>query len=129
MKNWKKHSITLITTLVIAAPYLVMAASSESSTLSNPFGSSTPNEPIYIIARIIQALLGVVGAVTLLVFIWGGFKLIFSGGEEDKITKGKSTLVWAVIGLAIILASYSILDYTFNLLQTAASPVVTTTTK
>ncbi len=127
MKTWKKHSITLITTLVIVAPYLVMAAGSESSSLSNPFGSSNTNEPIYIIARIIQALLGVVGAVTLLVFIWGGFKLIFSGGEEDKITKGKSTLVWAVIGLAIILASYSILDYTFNLLQTAASPVVTPT--
>lgn len=119
---WKKYSLVLVSFTATAVPFIVKAAN-ESATLSNPFGSNTPSEPIIIIARVIQALLGVVGAVTLLIFIWGGFQMIFSGGVEEKITKGRSTLVWAVIGLAIILASYSILDYTFTLFQNAAGPV------
>lgn len=92
------------------------------SVLEAPFGDSTSQqEPILIVATVIQVLLGFVGAATLLVFIWGGFHLIFSGGNEEKITKGKSTLVWAVIGLAIILSSYAILQYTFNTFKTVAS--------
>lgn len=92
-----------------------------SSTLTPPFGTaSTQQEPVFIIATIIQVLLGFVGAATLLVFIWGGFNLIFSGGEAEKINKARSTLLWAVIGLAIILSSYAILQYTFSAFQTAS---------
>ncbi len=109
--------IAIGTVWASATPLIVRA---ETAVLSNPFGSDTPSEPIYIIARITQAVLGVVGAITLLVFIYGGFKLIFSGGNEEKINKGRSTLLWAVIGLAIILSSYAILDYTFSLFQAAA---------
>lgn len=94
------------------APFMMRAAT---DTLAPPFGSSTTQqEPVLIIATIIQVLLGFVGAATLLVFIWGGFNLIFSGGEAEKINKARSTLVWAVIGLAIILSSYAILQYTFS---------------
>ena len=105
--------------VVIGALVVPFAVQAQQRYLAAPFGA-TPNEPTYIVAAVIQALLGVVGSVTLLIFIWGGFKLIFSGGNEEKIKKGRSTLMWAVIGLAIILSSYSILQYTFNLL-TAAS--------
>ncbi|EKE01306.1 MAG: hypothetical protein ACD_21C00164G0005, partial [uncultured bacterium] len=97
------------------APLVALAAG---STLLPPFGTATTQqEPVLIIATIIQVLLGFVGAVTLLIFIWGGFNLIFSGGEAEKIKKAQSTLLWAVIGLAIILSSYAILQYTFNALK------------
>lgn len=90
------------------------------TTLQPPYGTYA-TEPKYIVATVLQALLGVVGAATLLMFIWGGFRLIFSEGNEEKITKSKAILVWATIGLAIVMASYSILSYTFNLIQKAAT--------
>lgn len=109
-----KYRNTFIAVSLAALPFVVRAGDE----LAAPFGGA--DQPIFIIAAIIQALLGVVGAATLLVFIWGGFQMIFSGGQEEKITKGRSTLVWAVVGLAIILSSYSILQYTFNVLSSAA---------
>ncbi len=94
--------------------------SSGSTTLEPPY-SSYATDPKLVIASILQVLLGIVGAATLLMFIWGGFKLIFSEGNEDDIKKGRDVLVWATIGLAVIMASYSILSYTFTLLQKAAT--------
>lgn len=105
-------------TLVLAVVLPVVSFAAETS-LQPPFGE--PTEPTYIVATIIQALLGVVGACTMLVFIWGGFQMIFAGGNEERIKKGRTTLMWAVIGLAIILSSYAILQYVFSVFQTATT--------
>ncbi|MDP3971077.1 MAG: hypothetical protein Q8P90_05315 [bacterium] len=113
---------TKIKTVAATALFLSLpsiAAATES--LAPPFAGAEDAEPILIIGAIIQALLGIVGAATLLMFIWGGFKVLFSGGNEEKIKKGRSTLLWAAIGLAIILSSYAILQYTFAVFQSAAT--------
>lgn len=118
---------SLVISLVgISLPWLVRASGEQ---LDPPFGTAadvSKQEPVYIVATIIQVLLGLVGAATLLIFIWGGFKIIFSGGSEEKIKKGRDTLVWAVIGLAVILSSYAILEYTFSVLQDASTIAPTT---
>jgi len=93
------------------------------TTLQPPYGTYA-TDPKYVVAAVLQALLGIVGAATLLMFIWGGFRLIFSEGNEEKITKSRAILVWATIGLAVVMASYSILNYTFNLIQKAATGAI-----
>jgi hypothetical protein len=112
-----------ITTLALAGLGWIapLTSSAQTTFLNPPFGSSTSQqEPVLIIATVIQVLLGFIGAATLLVFIWGGFNLIFSGGEAEKINKARSTLLWAVIGLAIILSSYALLSYTFSVFKIAS---------
>ena len=64
-----------------------------------------------LIGRIIQAILGVVGSIALLMFIVGGLRWILSGGNEEQVTKGKNTIVWAVAGLAVVFLSYLIVYY------------------
>jgi hypothetical protein len=61
-----------------------------------------------VIGRIIKAVLGTVGAFALLMFVYGGLLMLTSAGKSDQINKGKQVLVWAVIGLAMILASYTL---------------------
>ncbi len=117
----RRRNLQSITLSLIGTLLPVVALAQATQVLNPPFGSSTTQqEPILIIATIIQVLLGFVGAATLLVFVWGGLHMIFSGGNEEKIKKGRSTLVWAVIGLAIILSSYAILKYTFTIFKTAS---------
>jgi len=64
-----------------------------------------------IIGRIIKAVLGTIGAFALLMFVYGGFLMLMSGGKSEEINKGKNVLVWAVIGLAVTLASYSLATF------------------
>jgi hypothetical protein len=49
-------------------------------------------------------------------FIYGGFLWIMSGGNEDNVKKGKETLKWAVLGLVVVFASYSILNFILDVL-------------
>lgn len=116
-----KSSLFILSGIVLPILVNAQAKAQTPQTLNPPFGTaSTQQEPILIVATVIQVLLGFVGAATLLVFVWGGFHMIFSGGNEEKITKGRSTMLWAVIGLAIILSSYAVLQYVFGIFKTAA---------
>jgi hypothetical protein len=61
-------------------------------------------------------ILGCVGAVALLFFVYGGFTFILSGGSEEKVKQGKTILINAVIGLALVFASYIIIQFAMTLL-------------
>jgi putative hemolysin len=69
-----------------------------------------------LIGRIIRVALGVVGAVALMMFIYGGLMWLTSGGSPDKIKKGMDVLIWAAIGLIVIFASYTLVEFVFEAL-------------
>lgn len=70
-----------------------------------------------IIARIIQIFLGLLGLITVVIIIYAGALIMFSGGEEAKVAKGKRMLTNAVIGLIIILASFTIATFVLRRLS------------
>ncbi len=104
---------------LFVVPYLVAGAETSSSTSSSSTSSSTTQTAVLynplgtsdvrvVIGRVIQAMLGLSGALALLMFVWGGFQWITSGGEKEKIQKGKNTLIWATIGMFFIFISYTV---------------------
>lgn len=95
--------------LLLGAPLLLHAAS-----LTNPLATT---EVSTVIGRLIQALLGITGAIALLMFIWGGFQWLISGGSPEKVKKGKETLIWAVIGLAVIVGAYMLVSAVVSALE------------
>ncbi|PIS04568.1 MAG: hypothetical protein COT81_05725 [Candidatus Buchananbacteria bacterium CG10_big_fil_rev_8_21_14_0_10_42_9] len=78
--------------------------------IDNPLGKGL-NDPRDIIANIIRAILGLVGSLALLVFIYGGFTWMMAAGNEDKIKKGKDMILWASLGIAVILLSYTLVSF------------------
>ncbi len=91
----------IVSVILIHLPNIALATQ-----LEDPL--STGGDLNVVIARLIQALLGIVGGLALLMFIWGGFLWLTSMGSPDKIKKGKDTLIWATIGIAIILMAYTL---------------------
>ena len=79
------------------------------------------NDPVVIVAGIINWILGLLGLVAVVLIIYGGFIWMFSRGNEEDIKKAKDIIVGAVIGLFIILASYGIASYVFNNLMNITS--------
>lgn len=70
-----------------------------------------------LIGTIIRAILGVVGSLSLLMFIYGGISWMTSGGNEEKTKKAKQILVNATLGIVVIFSSYSILNWIFAIIQ------------
>lgn len=61
-----------------------------------------------IVAQIIQVFLSLLGIIFVVLMILGGYNWMTAQGDESKVEKAKSTIQKAVIGLIIIVASYSI---------------------
>jgi len=64
-----------------------------------------------ITAKVITTILALVGALFVILFIYGGFNWLTSAGSEEKIGKAKKTLTYAVIGVVIIGTAYSITSF------------------
>ncbi len=59
-------------------------------------------------------LLGFVGALVVLVIVYGGFQYITSGGDPEKAKAAKRTLTYAVMGLIFIITAEVILSVLNN---------------
>jgi len=72
-----------------------------------------------IIARIIRAVLGLLGVIAVVIMIYAGYTIMTAGGDEEKVVYGKKIMINGVIGLAIILSSLAIVQYVLNALGQA----------
>lgn len=82
--------------------------------LDNPLGGINTAQDL--IGQIINAVLGVVGSLALLMFVYGGLTWMTASGNEERIKKGKGILMWATIGLVVIFTSYTVLNFVIGIL-------------
>ncbi|MCF7820733.1 MAG: pilin [Candidatus Pacebacteria bacterium] len=61
-------------------------------------------------------IFGIVGSLTLLMFVIGGVMFLTSGGSPERVAKGKKVITSSIIGLAIVFASYIIIQYVLQAL-------------
>jgi hypothetical protein len=63
------------------------------------------------ITDVINLVLGLVGVVAVGAIIYGGVKYIFSHGDEYNAEAGKKVILYAVIGLIVIIAAAAIVNF------------------
>ncbi len=90
------------------------APTTKTYALSNPLGTTDFR---VLAGRAIRIVTGISGSIGLLMFIWGGFTWLTSGGNPDKIKKGKQVFITAALGLVIIFGSYALLRAVFAALS------------
>lgn len=114
----KKKFFAITSLLTTALLPLLVHADDAFVEIKDPLniGAGGPSE---LYGRLAGAFVAALGAVALFFFIQGGMLWLISGGNEEKIKKGKETIVWATLGMATILGSYFILSYIINIITTA----------
>lgn len=85
--------------------------------ITNPLDTKSPEG---FIGNVISALLALSGTLALVMFVWGGVQWLTSGGNRDKIQKGKQTLIWAVAGLVFIFSAYAVVNVVLEALSVTA---------
>ncbi|HTW96761.1 MAG TPA: pilin [Candidatus Methylomirabilis sp.] len=134
-KNWQKIFLTVLLGIILFAPVVLANGilPSETGVVTNPAakaycdeylqthpggncGNYTLDDFVALAITIAKWILGVVGAVALLFLVYGGFTLILSGGNEDRVRQGKEILTGAIIGLIIVFTAYLIIQFTLTLL-------------
>jgi hypothetical protein len=64
-----------------------------------------------IVGNIIGTLLGLVGILFLVLVIYAGFLWMTAGGNDETVTKAKSLLRNAIIGIIIVFSAYAITTF------------------
>lgn len=114
--NIKKNIFkTAVFVFLFAAQFtMVFSVSAQNPTstnktvsLTNPLGSTDIN---VIGAGVIKTAMGVLGSITLLVFVIGGVMWLTSGGSPERVQMGTKTMLYATIGIFVIFTSYAILS-------------------
>ena len=74
-----------------------------------------------VVVNIVNFILFFLGLIAMIMVTYGGFLYLTAGGEEGQQGKAKSILLYAAIGIFVILAAFSL----SNTLLTAAEPDAT----
>ncbi|MBU1029056.1 Ig-like domain-containing protein, partial [Patescibacteria group bacterium] len=69
------------------------------------------------IGRIINAFLGLLGIVAVLLILYAGFLWMTAGGDSQQIDKAKAWMRNGVIGLVIIMSAYAIASFILGAIQ------------
>lgn len=74
-------------------------------------GCLPTGDPRKFLAWILSKAVGVAGGIALLLIIWGGFQVILSSGDPQKLQTGKEILTSAIVGLLFIIFSIFLLRF------------------
>lgn len=110
--------------MVVVSCFLFASFSFAQSETDNPETTSPVNinNPINassfqaVIGNVVDQILGIVGALALLMFIFGGLVWMTAAGNEQKITQGKNILMWSAIGLLVIFSSYALVKFVLEVI-------------
>jgi nitrogenase subunit NifH len=136
IKKIKKHLVIMISLLTMVMPVALPSAISYAScpgvagqvetgaTAANnntdvgcdPSGatSNTTNSIQTIATTVTNWLSIIVGAASIIMIIYAGFRYITSGGSSERIGSAKTTLIYAIIGLIVVAAAQLIVRFVLS---------------
>ena len=102
------------TALPVSAQGIIPLASGQPCEKGSPTecGNYQVSDFVILAIKIANAILGIVGSLTLIMFIYGGITFLISAGASDKIDQAKKIIVASIVGLIIVFSSWLIIKYT-----------------
>lgn len=87
----------------------------------NPAGNSlaecniepgnSPDDAKPVIQSVLEVIFALMGVVAVFVMILGGFYLMTSQGDSAKVTRGKNTILYGVVGLVVAMLAFAIVNF------------------
>lgn len=126
MRKHLKPIFSLLTlTILLVLPYFVFAQDQASTStmlgrlrnvaIKGGYASTTDNYSLMaIVGLIIQAALGLLGAIFLIIMVIAGYNWMMSSGNEQRVEKAQNMIKRAIIGLVITLSSWAIWTFIFT---------------
>jgi hypothetical protein len=99
----------ILLSLTAFTPLLVNAAVTDvCDGISNPFGRL-----LCTVQQYLNALIPIIIALGVVYFVWGVVRFMIADSEEAK-TKGKDTIIYGIIGLAVIVGFWGLVNIVVN---------------
>jgi hypothetical protein len=67
--------------------------------------------PTGIFSKIANVLIFLVGAIAVIMLIWGGLQYVISAGDSKRVESAKNTILYAIIGIVIAILAFAIVSF------------------
>jgi len=101
--NKKKLFISVATLSLLALPLVASAAGGLQSV--TPFAGTATGGLVPALRTLVNTLLTVVGVIAAIFIVIGGVRYIFSQGDDDAQVQARNTIIYALVGLFVIIIS------------------------
>ena len=61
--------------------------------------------------NIVNILLFIIGAVSVIMLIYGGIRYTTSGGNANSVTAAKNTIMYSIIGLVVAILAFAVVNF------------------
>ena len=72
--------------------------------------SETASDPQTLVKQFVNIFLFAVGALSVIMLIWGGIRYTTSAGDSNKVQAAKNTVLYAIVGLVVAILAYAIVN-------------------
>lgn len=66
------------------------------------------------LGTIVDIFLFLIGAVAVVMLVYGGFRYATSAGDTSAVSSAKNTILYAVVGIVIAVSAYAISDFVID---------------
>ena len=70
-----------------------------------------PSKDGFQIKEAVTAALFIIGIIAVIMVIYSGILYITAAGDAGKLAKAKNSLIWSIVGLAVVILSYAIVRF------------------
>ena len=70
-----------------------------------------------IVRTIVNLMLWLIGILSVIMLIFGGIKYATSGGDSNKVTSAKNTIMYAIIGLVVAIFAWAIVNWVVDTIK------------
>ena len=69
-----------------------------------------------IFTTVVNVLLFIIGAISVIMLIYGGIRYTISAGDSGSVTAAKNTILYAIVGLIVAFLAFAIVNFVLNAL-------------
>ena len=74
-----------------------------------------------VVMTILNVILGFLSVVAVVITLWGGFKWMTAGGNEDQVSEARRIILAGIVGMAVIFSAYAVSIFVIRSLVTATT--------
>jgi len=71
-----------------------------------------------IFTKVVNVLLYLIGAISVIMLIYGGIRYTTSGGNSANVTAAKNTIMYAIIGLIVAFLAFAVINWVLGAVST-----------
>lgn len=117
-------AFALVATAMLLPVAPVSAQGAVQEGINDARGDGVPGELFgdgSIFTTIVNVLLFIIGAVSVVMLIWGGIRYTTSAGNSAAVTSAKNTIMYAIIGLVIAFLAFAVVNWVLGAITPGGS--------